>query len=108
MHVFLGFTLAEWVASVSLFTFVFGGCASLIRYFRKSISDPMTLAIDELREDLKESREQRKENEGKLFGIADDHTKQLYNHEGRLNTLETITNSSVMRIDRAEKELQGE
>ncbi|WP_225666750.1 hypothetical protein [Lactococcus garvieae] len=108
MHVFLGFTLAEWVAAVSLFTFVFGGCASLICYFRKSISGPMTLAIDELREDLKESREQRKENEGKLFGIADDHTKQLYNHEGRLNTLETITSSSVMRIDRAEKDLQGE
>lgn len=108
MHVFLGFTLTEWVAATGLISFVFGGCATLIRYFKKSISEPMTIAIDELREDLKESRQKREKNEGKLFGIADDHTKQLYNHEGRLNTLETITSSSVMRIDRAEKELKGE
>ena len=107
MHVILGYTLDEWVAVTVLLGFVFGGCAALIRYFKKSISEPMKISIDELREDLKDSREQRKRNEGKLFGITDDHTKQIYNHEGRINTLETITSSSIMRIDRAEKELNG-
>lgn len=100
MHLFLGFTLAEWVAATVLFSFVFGGCATLIRYFKKSISEPMTIAIDELREDLKESRQQRKENEGKLFGITDDHSKSIIKLEGRVNNVEVATRSNTLRIDR--------
>ncbi|MDG4968239.1 hypothetical protein [Lactococcus lactis] len=100
MHVFLGYTLQEWVAVTVLLTFVFTGCAGLIRYFRKSISEPMKLSIDELREDLRESREQREHNEGKLFDITDDHTKSIIKLEGRVNNVEVATQSNTMRIDR--------
>lgn len=108
MHYFGGFTLGELASIAGLLTFAFGGCATLIRYFRRSISEPMTLAIQELREDLNESRDQREKNEGKIFDTLENQQKQIYDHVGRITVLETITNSSVMRIDRAEKEIKGE
>ncbi|WDA70072.1 hypothetical protein [Lactococcus lactis] len=100
MHEILGFNLQELGALTVLLTFVFSGCVGLIRYFRKSISEPMKHSIDELREDLKESREQHEHNEGKLFNITDDHTKSIIKLEGRVNNVEVATQSNTMRIDR--------
>ena len=100
MHEILGFNLQELGALTVLLTFVFSGCVGLIRYFRKSISEPMKASIDELREDLRESREKRERNEGKLFNITDDHTKSIIKLEGRVNNVEVATQSNTMRIDR--------
>lgn len=98
MHKILGYTLEEWGAVTILLGFVFGGCAGLIRYFRKIISDPLKKSIKELGKDLNESRESRKRNEKKLFDVTDDHTKQIYSLDGRVKTLETIN-----QIEKEEK-----
>lgn len=90
MYKIFGLTLEEWAAATVLFTFFFGGCAGLIRYFRKIISEPLRTSIDELREDFSESRDSRKRNEKKLFDTTDEHTKQIYSLDGRVKTLETI------------------
>lgn len=103
LHNILGFSLAEWAVIVGLIGTVFGGCAGLIRYFKLSITGPMTKAIDELRLDLRDFNSSRKENESKLFKLTDDHTKEIGELYGRVNTLEVITQSNTTRLDRTLK-----
>lgn len=85
---------------ISLFAVIggiFGGFAVIIRLLKSYISTPfqqalneLNLTIQDLRDDLNDSRIDRKEHETKLFQIADEHTKQIYNHEGRIQTLEIL------------------
>ncbi|WP_339011347.1 hypothetical protein VNN41_06350 [Lactococcus garvieae] len=103
MHNFFGFSLAEWGLISAFISGIFGGCMGLIRYFKLSITAPMTKAIDELRLDIKDFNSSRKENESKLFKLTDDHTKEIGELYGRVNTLEVITQSNTTRLDRTLK-----
>ncbi|USI66796.1 hypothetical protein LMK05_05825 [Lactococcus petauri] len=103
MHKIFGFTLSEWGVIFTLISLVFGGCMALIRYFKASISEPLTRAIEELGRDLQESKKDRKENEKKLFEVTDDHSKELIKMNGRINTLEVSVNSNTIRIDHIEE-----
>lgn len=78
---------------------VFGGFAVIIRLLKSYISNPfqqalekLNLTIQDLRDDLNESRTDRKENETRLFDISDTHTKEIYDIKGRVKTLEVVNN----------------
>lgn len=78
---------------------VVGGTAFVIRLLKGYIlSDfnkmlaTLDTTMQNLRDDLNESRIDRKEHEDKLFKISDDHTKEIYNIKGRVKTLEVFNN----------------
>ena len=76
---------------------VFGGIVVIIRMLKSYISNPFEEAlkqlnktIQDLRDDLNESRVERKENDKKLYDISDVHTKEISAIKGRVQTLEVV------------------
>ena len=90
------------IAVLGLISTIFGGFAVTLRMLKRYISTPfenalkdLTDTIQDLREDLNESRSDRKEKETHLFRISDEHTRQISDINGRVKTLEIITKLDV-------------
>lgn len=67
------------------------------------IFKPVTQSVNTLSQRIEEMNSSRKENEGKLFAIADDHTKEISRLDGRVNTIEVISQSNTLRLNNMEK-----
>jgi hypothetical protein len=94
-----GLTFAELSAITVFIGALFGGIGWAIRI----TLNPLHKAIEELSKDIKDLNQSRKENEGKLFSITEDHTKEISRIDGRVNTLEIMNQSTTLRLDRIEK-----
>ncbi|MBB5887758.1 hypothetical protein [Lactovum miscens] len=94
----------DWTSKLQLigliFTVIggtFGGFAIILRMLKGYIlndfnntMEKLDMTMQELRNDLTESRIERKENDKKLFDISDVHTKEIYAIKGRVQTLEVV------------------
>lgn len=103
MHQILGLSPTEWAAIFTMFSIVVGSIIGIIKYFKLSITEPLYERMDRLSDSIDEMNQSRKANEGKIFNTLDDHTKEIGEIYGRVNTLEVITQSNTTRLDRTLK-----
>ncbi len=100
MYTIFGLTIAEAGATVT----IIGGFITFISWIMNHfIFKPVTQSVNTLSQRIEEMNSSRKENEGKLFAIADDHTKEISRLDGRVNTIEVISQSNTLRLNNMEK-----
>lgn len=100
MNKIFGLEFSELAALVT----VIGGFITFVSWvMNQLIFKPVTQSVNTLSDRIEEMNISRKENEGKLFNITDDHTREITRLDGRVNTLEVMNQSTTMRLDRMEE-----
>ena len=94
------------VSCITIFTAIFSGFAYILKQLKNYISEPFNDALKDLnkslellRTDLNDSRADRKDHEDKFMNAIDNLTRGHYDHEGRLQTLETLSKLEKRGVD---------